>query len=55
MKFIAENKRLLEDLQQAAKSDPYFDKSNAKIIAEDYCLTVPLVLKQIQQLRKEGN
>lgn len=55
MNFIADNKRLLEDLQQAAQSDPYLDKSNAKIIASDYCLTMSLVLKQIHRLRKEGN
>lgn len=54
MNFLSENKRLLDDLRQAAQSDPYFDKSNAKIIASDYCLTVPLVLKQIHRLRKEG-
>jgi hypothetical protein len=42
----------IRDLGEAARSDKYFDKANAEIIANDHGLEPKAVLREIQRERK---
>jgi hypothetical protein len=44
-----------KDIIKAAKSDPYFDKSNAKTIASDYNMDEQYIRNEIKFVRSKLN
>lgn len=49
------NNSFVRDIHEAAKSDKYFDKYNAKIIANDHGVFPGFVLREIRSERKRLN